>query len=145
MITVEQYFSKPYSVAQEMSADDLLRRVNRLIDEAIQCRRFHFQVDPDTRCEISGSKGGDGDGGFRTLGSRTGSPGSSHRQAQAVDVYDPQNELDGWLDDFEAPGDTGENSKLAEYELYREAPSATPGWAHLSTRAPGSGRRTFYP
>jgi hypothetical protein len=29
--------------------------------------------------------------------------------------------------------------------LYREDPGSTPGWVHLTTRAPKSGRRTFIP
>ena len=30
-------------------------------------------------------------------------------------------------------------------KLRRSAPEATPGWSHWTTRAPGSGRRVFYP
>jgi hypothetical protein len=60
-----------------------------------------------------------------------------------VDVYDPKDRIDGWLDTFEAPD--GMNTKLEERALYREHPSATPGWCHLTTRPPGSRKRTFYP
>ena len=57
--------------------------------------------------------------------------------------YDPGDRLDTWLNDFE--DGQGGNSKLEEYGLYREAPSATPNWVHLTTRPPHSGKRTFQP
>lgn len=144
MITAGEYFgSKPYSGAQAARAADLLQRVNALVDEAESTGQFSRNKCPNTGTEISGSKGGSGDGGFRLPDSGTGSPNSSHKQAAAVDVYDGTNRLDAWLDQFE--DGQGGNSKLEEYGLYREAPDATPGWCHLTTRAPGSGRRTFNP
>jgi hypothetical protein len=142
VITLEQYFQKPRSSTQESAARDLLERVDRLLQEAVLAGAHARHEDPDTGSEISGSKGGDGDGGFRTPGTRTGGPGSAHRAGQAVDVYDPDNALDTWLDAFEHDG---ENTKLEEHGLYREHPEDTVGWCHLQSRAPGSGRRTFRP
>jgi len=136
MITLEQYFgSKPYSRMEESRAVDLLERVNMLIDHAVSEGAFTRQIDPDTGSEISGSKGGSGDGGFRTQDSKTGAPGSAHKLAMAVDVYDPNGELDNWITD----------KILTVYGLYREHPSATVGWCHLGTKAPRSGKRTFLP
>lgn len=144
MITNAQYFgAKPHSPAQEEAATDLLVRVNMLVSEAARAGAFERAIDPDTGTEISGSRGGAGDGGFRLPSATTGTAGSSHKQAKGVDVYDPQNRLDAWLDTAEH-GD-GDNTLLAQAGLYREHPDATPGWCHLSTRAPGSGRRTFHP
>lgn len=143
MITVEDYFRKPHSVEQRTEAEVLLRTVRAMVNEAVENDAFTWKADPDTNCCISGQKGGDGDGGFRTPGSRTGGAGSAHREAKAVDVYDPENLLDTWLDAFEGPD--GQNTKLAEHGLYREHPTDTPGWCHLQTRPPGSGRRTFNP
>lgn len=143
MLTPNKYFRKPHSTEQVNAAADLLDRVNTLLAEAVAQGAYQWVDDPDTGCEISGSAGGDGDGGFRTPGSRTGSAGSSHREARGVDVYDPEDRLDAWLDQFEQAA--GFNWKLAEHGLYREAPSVTKFWTHLTTRAPGSGRRTFYP
>ena len=142
MITIEQYFSKPHIDQHTINADVLLGHVNALCAEA-EADGVERCVDPDTGTEISGAKGGDGDGGFRTPGSRTGAPESSHKKAAGVDVCDPSNALDRWIDLYELPN--GDNSKLKAYGLYREAPDATPGWCHLTTRAPGSGRRTFRP
>jgi hypothetical protein len=143
VITIQHYFCKPHSQGHTIDAAILLTKVNSLVNEAVSLDAYTWRDDQDTSCPISGSQGGDGDGGFRTPGSRTGAPASSHRQAKAVDVYDPGDLLDKWLDTYE--GENGENSKLAEHGLYRESPSATPTWCHLTTRAPGSGRRTFFP
>lgn len=145
MITKEQYFGiKPHTPEQEALAIDMLMRANALVGEAAAGGgSFTRAVDPDTGTEISGSRGGAGDGGFRLPTSITGRGKSSHKEARAVDVYDPHEELDTWLDQFETGN--GGNSKLEEYGLYREAPGSTHGWCHLTTRAPGSGRRTFQP
>lgn len=142
MITVEQYFTKPRPRDHEQSAIDLIRRRNALRAEWMAATGKDCPIDPDTGTEISGVERGDGDGGYRTPGSRTGAAGSSHRHGQGIDDYDPGDELDTWLDAFEHDG---ENTKLEEHGLYREHPEATPGWCHLATRAPGSGRRTFRP
>lgn len=132
MITLQQYFqAKPHSVADEDRARDLLERVEQLCD-----RLGHIPpTDPDTGSQISGSKGGAGDGGFRLPNSSTGRQSSSHKEARGVDVYDPKGELDDALTD----------EQLEEFGLYREAPNSTPGWCHLTTRPPLSGRRTFNP
>jgi hypothetical protein len=139
VITLTEYFQKPHSKEQEEAAADLLSRRNALRAEWDDA----YPVNPYTGTEISGSINGDGDGGFRTPGSRAGAPNSAHKTAQAVDDYDPGDEFDRWLDQFEGPD--GTNSKLEQYGLYREAPEDTPNWCHLTTRAPPSGRRTFKP
>lgn len=144
MITPEQYFaSKPHDTEQEILADDLLTRVNALIAEAEASVEFTSTDCQNTGTQISGSKGGTGDGGFRLPGATTGSPRSSHKEAKGVDIFDPLDKLDEWLDKFEVG--VGDNTKLAEHGLYRESPAMTPTWCHLSTRAPKSGRRTFNP
>lgn len=144
MITAFQYFgTKPHSPEQDAAARDLLDRRNRLRAEWMQDTGKACPIDPDTGTEISGSKGGSGDGGFRLSTATTGRPQSSHKEARGVDDFDPGDEFDTWLDQFE--DGHGGNSKLEEYDLYRERPEDTPGWCHLTTRRPGSGRRTFIP
>lgn len=66
---------------------------------------------------------------------RGGAPKSKHITGEGVDVADNDDALDAWLTD----------AKLAEFDLYREHPDATPSWAHLQIVAPGSGHRTFHP
>lgn len=142
MITRAQYFEKPHTSEHEAAAADLLRRVEALRSDA-EKDGVKRHADPDTGCEISGARGGDGDGGFRLFSSKTGAAGSAHKSARAVDVHDPDNELDAWLDRFE--NGEGSNSKLEQYGLYRESPGSTIGWCHLQTRQPPSGKRTFVP
>lgn len=61
--------------------------------------------------------------------------GGKHEQCYAVDIADPDDQLDANLDD----------TILADAGLYREAPHATVSWCHLQTVAPKSGHRTFEP
>lgn len=144
MITLAQYFgAKPHTPDQEYAANDLLRRVEALVMDYADDTGNKSHIDPDTGTEISGSKGGAGDGGFRLPTATTGRQLSSHKEARGVDRYDPGDELDNWLDGFE--GENGRNTMLEKHGLYREAPAATPGWCHLTSRAPRSGRRTFIP
>lgn len=67
------------------------------------------------------------------------SPRSRHMTGQAIDLYDP----DGDLDNF-AMSDEGQEC-LHELGLWLEHPSATKGWCHLQTVPPRSGKRVFYP
>ena len=135
MITQGQYFAgKPHTPEHDAAATELLTRVNLLLGEA-EATGIAQSICPNTGTQISGSKGGSGDGGFRLTTATTGAPGSSHKEARAVDVYDPQGHLDNWLTD----------AKLETHGLYREAPAYTPNWAHLTTRPPHSRKRTFIP
>lgn len=144
MITLEQYFqAKPHAPQHETAAQDLITRRNRLRKEWSADTGKEPPLCPNTGTEISGSKNGQGDGGFRLQTATTGADHSSHKEARGVDDFDPGDELDTWLDRFE--DGAGGNSKLEQYGLYREHPSATHGWCHLTTRAPGSGHRTFHP
>jgi len=65
------------------------------------------------------------------------SPRSRHITCQAIDLCDEYDTLDAWcmanLPVLEAIG------------LWLEHPSATPGWCHVQTVPPGSGRRVFFP
>ena len=140
MITLVDYFNHKldHPEATELMKDnarDLLGKVNALLDEARNAGIYGDWVDPDTGTCVSGSKGGSGDGGFRLQSSPTGAPRSAHKQAKAVDVFDPTDALEKWCND----------AILSRHGLYREHPSATPGWFHLQSKPPGSGRRTFYP
>jgi len=149
VITQEKYFgSKPHLETHEAAAADLLDRRNRLREEYYADTGRTPDIDADTGTEISGKKNGSGDGGFRVPTSATGASDSSHKEAKGVDDSDQDDSFDAWLDEFEVPmpnGQPGGNTKLAEYGLYREHPSTTKTWSHLTTRAPGSGKRTFWP
>ncbi len=128
-ITLDQYFA-PYPELRtpefEASATLLLTRVDKLLSAYPGV----LKKAPVTKNYIEGPLGG-----VRPLNTTTGSVMSSHKKAQAVDVYDPDNKLDKWLTD----------AILAEYDLYREHPNYTDTWCHLTTRCPGSHKRTFIP
>jgi hypothetical protein len=132
MITNMQYFqAKPHNSEQEVNCTELLSRVSALLANLSYTPPYC----PNTGTQISGSKGGSGDGGFRLDTATTGAATSSHKEGMGVDVYDPAEALDNMIAD----------DLLEQFDLYREHPSATVGWCHLSTRAPHSGHRTFYP
>lgn len=136
MITLDDYFAG-YPASTEIqdkhriAAAELLARVNALLQEAEDEGGVEIESNPYTLTNVSGIR----DGGWRPQACPTGAPNSAHKAGMAVDVYDPSNKLDKWITD----------EILEKYNLYREHPSATPRWCHLSTRRPSSGRRTFFP
>lgn len=143
MITLVQYVgphitSPDWTPARQAAAAKFLPAVNALLSE-MEREGVKIPINPATGSQVSGKEFG----GFRPQDCPQGAPDSSHKQGRGVDVFDPHNDLDKWLDQFE--GQDGHNSKLFEYGLYREAPNATLGWLHLTDRAPHSGRNTFIP
>jgi hypothetical protein len=135
MITVADYVgphigSKDWTPVRAQSAAILLSRVNSLIDH-LKEKGVKFPTNPKTSTLVSGSTFG----GFRPQSCPQGAPNSSHKEGQGVDLYDPGNAIDTALTD----------AILASFDLYREHPSATNSWVHLTTRAPGSRRRSFIP
>lgn len=132
MITNAQYFQgKPHTEADEANCTELQSRVSALLANL----SYTPPNCPNTGTQISGSKGGAGDGGFRLQTATTGALHSTHKLAMAVDIYDPGEVLDNMLTD----------DLLEQFNLYREHPDYTVGWCHLTTHAPGSGHRTFIP
>lgn len=65
-------------------------------------------------------------------------PNSKHLTAQAIDLADPDGDLDDWL-----MSEAGQ-AAMTEIGLWHEHPASTKSWAHLQTIPPRSGRRTFY-
>lgn len=134
MITITDYFSgyanHPGITDQHVAAADaLLARVNALLVEAVS-DGVRLTRHPVTQSYISTD-----DGGWRPRDSHVGAWNSSHKAGAGIDVADRDGELDEWLTD----------EILERHGLYREHPSATRRWCHLTTRAPRSGRRSFYP
>lgn len=64
---------------------------------------------------------------------------SKHMTGDAIDLYDPDGDIDNWL-----TGPDGQ-ATLAHIGLWMEHPSATKGWAHVQSLPPRSGNRVFYP
>lgn len=129
-LTLEHYFRDfDYTQEQAQNAVELLRRVNHLLSYAEEDWGIELKVNKKTGCLISG----DTYGGFRPLDCPIGAEKSAHKQAMAVDIYDPENKLDAWLND----------AILIKFDLFREHPDKTDTWLHLQTRV--TKRRTFIP
>lgn len=64
---------------------------------------------------------------------------SKHMTGEAIDIYDPDGDLDDWL-----MTEDGQKT-LKDLGLWMEHPAATKGWAHIQSIPPRSGRRVFYP
>lgn len=137
-ITIGQYFGeKPHTEQQASNAEALLESVNQCCDYAAHDKAYFYYIDPDTGTQISGAKGGSGDGGFRAPSSATGAKGSSHKDANGVDVYDPKRVFAAWC--------VMNKQALAALGLYMEDPRWTPGWVHLQRVPPRSGHHIYIP
>lgn len=135
MISIDEYFAgyprhPEIGIGMKANAYEMLKKVNALLDWA-ESEGWIPQINPATGTQVSGKT----DGGWRPQSCPTGAPNSAHKQARAVDIFDPDNSLDSLITD----------DVLEDFGLYREAPEATHGWCHLTDRAPASGRRTFNP
>jgi len=79
--------------------------------------------------------------GWRPPSLNAATPGaalrSKHMTGQAIDISDPEGDLDSWLVDHTAV--------LQDVGLWMEHPGATKGWCHLQIVPPKSGNRCFYP
>ena len=115
---------------RKAAARELLDRVNALLVEA-EAHGVDLRINPRTKTYVSGEQYG----GFRPQSCPQGASDSAHKVGMAVDIFDPANDLDNYVTD----------AILTAHDLYREAPASTDKWCHLSTRAPGSKKRTFQP
>ena len=133
MITLRDYFG-PWIMHRDATPDRqvaailMLSKVNALLKDA---SRLCLMDNPVTGTMVSGLDLG----GFRPQACRVGSANSSHKEGRGIDVYDPDTYLDQWITD----------AVLEAHDLYREAPTSTPGWCHLTDRPPVSKHRTFLP
>lgn len=137
MITLAQYFGpwlthKDATDSAKKNAAELLKRCAALESEMVSAGVV-FRVNPATQSGVSGNTFG----GFRPQSCPQGAPQSAHKTGEAVDRYDPDGKIDGWL--------IANPDALERHNLYIEHPSATNGWSHWSTRAPKSGKRIFFP
>ena len=135
MISLLDYFGNWFDLPDatdgcKENAVALLEKVNALLEEA-EAHGVDLRINPRTKTYVAGETYG----GFRPQDCQQGAPHSAHKEGRAVDVYDPDNTLDSYVTD----------AVLEAHGLYREAPSSTLHWCHLSDKRPGSGKRTFQP
>lgn len=141
IITTDDYFmgrreQHPLALtpAIEREAHRTVGLVNAMLSRAMLAG-VHTVSNPRTGTPVSS--------GWRPPVVNAGTPGaavnSKHMTGQAVDLYDPDGDIDDWL------MSTAGQAVLAELGLWLEHPAATKGWAHLQTVPPRSQRRVFYP
>jgi hypothetical protein len=131
IITSEDYFGKQSRIVKPTddviaNADVLIARVNILLVEVY---------------EVNGINPDGINSGWRSANYNAMVPGaavnSKHITGQAIDLSDPEGELDEFL--YKNQGFLVENS------LWLEHPAATKGWTHLQSIPPRSGNRVFFP
>jgi len=141
MISLQDYwmgrdreFPMAMSPDLEKNAATMVELANKLLIIA-QAARIFPPTNPKTGTIVSS--------GWRPASINAATPGaatnSKHMTGQAIDIYDPDGDLDEWL--LTADG----QKTMTDIGLWQEHPSATKGWAHVQSVPPRSGRRTFFP
>lgn len=134
MITLQDYWmGRNKTHTKELTADivanatALLVKVNALLSE------FRYATkDTEQRKVRSGWRPPE-----INAATPNAAPNSKHMIGSAVDIADPDGDLDEWC--------MNNTSTLARMGLWLEHPSATKGWTHLQSLPPKSGNRVFYP
>ena len=134
MIHVEDYIGKMSHVEDPTgavieNARDLLARVNVLLARVCD-------IDPIEAAKFPRVNSGWRPAPFN-LTVAGAAKNSLHITGEAIDLADPDGELDDFL--FDNP------HLLEDAGLFVEHPSATRRWCHLQSRAPRSGNRFFFP
>lgn len=125
----DQKYNTDWTVNVRDNAKTLLIKVNQLIEYM----PFQLENNPATGSPVSS--------GWRPARLNATVPGaaprSKHVLGLAIDLFDPEGEIDDWcMDNLD---------KLEICGLFLEHPSATKNWCHLQCVGPKSGRRVFYP
>lgn len=128
MITLQDYWmgrdtQYPDDLTPEIEANaaELIARVNKLLESFGEDRMVNSGWRPPA---VNASV-------------RGAAVKSKHMLGLAVDLADPDGELDDWCMD-----NLGELERVG---LWLEHPSATKNWCHLQSVPPRSGKRVFYP
>ena len=128
MITLQAYWmgrdeKYPNALTPDIEANaaELLRRGNDLLDAFGEERAVKSGWRPP---EVNQS-------------TPNAAPKSKHMIGQAIDLDDPEGDLDQWCLD--------NGNELARLGLWQEHPASTKSWCHLQSVPPKSGRRVFYP
>lgn len=129
MITLDQYLSQHgKDAAPGELTSELIEDANRTVMKVNQlCSRAGWRPELRSGWRPSAANG-------RTPGA---APRSKHLVAQAIDIADPDGELDDWC--------MAHLHELEDVGLWLEHPAATKGWCHLQIVPPKSGNRVFYP
>lgn len=139
MITIADYFMgrrEQFPLSLTPAIEDNAARTVALANELIILAKgagFVVKLSPKTGSLVSS--------GWRPPQINAGVGGatrSRHLSGEAIDFYDPDGKLDAFC---LAQADR----VLRDLGLWLEAPQVTPGWCHVQTKPPKSGRRVFLP
>ncbi|MEL4181248.1 D-Ala-D-Ala carboxypeptidase family metallohydrolase [Roseateles sp. PN1] len=141
MITIENYFMGRREQYPQALTADIERNAKLTIELAsrllTQARSYGVSLDLNSKTGSVVSSGWRPPAYNATVAGAA--PNSKHMTGQAIDIFDPDGDLDDWLM-------TGEGqAALTAIGLWIEHPASTKGWSHLQTVPPRSGRRVFYP
>lgn len=140
MITLQQYLMGRERSHGLQLGPDLLRNAERTVDLAN--RLLVLAKGAGVALHEHPGSGSIVTSGWRPADINASTPGarprSLHLSCEAIDLYDPDGDLDEWLLG-------AADVVLKDLGLWLEHPAATKGWAHVQTRPPRSGRRVFYP
>ena len=141
MITVQDYWMGRDREFPMAMSPDLEREAFRTVD--LVNRLLVFAHSAGVTLETNPRTGTIISSGWRpaSVNAKTpnAAPNSKHMTGQAIDLYDPDGDLDEWL--MTSDG----QETLKRLGLWMEHPAATKTWAHLQTIPPRSGNRVFYP
>jgi hypothetical protein len=137
MMTIEAYIgphaaSADWTPERQANAALLVDACNRL-QQRMEADGVVFQINPATHSQVSGQAFG----GFRPQNCPIGAPNSRHKQGKAVDMYDPDGDIDAWI--------MANIEVLTEIDMAIEHPDNTRHWSHWQIGAPPSGHRVFHP
>ena len=140
-ITLADYWmgrDELYPLAMTLDIRQRAQRMVALTNELLErllANGIRLQINPKTGTIISS--------GWRPPAVNSATAGaatnSKHMTGDAIDLYDPDGDIDGWL-----MSDDGQQV-MQHLGLWMEHPSATKGWAHVQSIPPRSGNRVFYP
>lgn len=134
MISISDYFQGRDTVHASALTDDIRHNAIKTTEAANRLIAIYQQQTGDNETRTVNS-------GWRPPAVNANIPGaaprSKHMTGQAIDISDPEGDLDDWCMD---------NLKVLErLGLWLEHPAATKGWCHVQTLPPKSERRVFYP
>ena len=140
MVTIEAYFGKfldhPDVTQTHKAAAGCLLAACAQLEAFAKQDGVGFPTNPFTKSGVSGSLYG----GFRPQDCKIGAAKSSHKDAKAIDLYDPLGHIDQWC--F---ANSERGGRLEQCGIYLEHPSKTHGWSHWTIKPPGSKNRVFFP
>lgn len=124
--------SPDWTSERRMNAVALLNACHHL-ESLMRNEGVVFQTNHKTNSQVSGTNYG----GFRPQDCPIGAPNSAHKEGMAVDIYDPNEDIDRWI--------LANEWVLDRTNLYLEDPDKTVGWSHWQIRPTKSGKRIFLP